>query len=232
MDELVCQGRQIGVIMNKKYILFDLDGTLTDPEEGITKSLQHALEFIDIKVEDRSILKRHIGPPLADGLREFFGLEDGQIEEVIGYFREYFVDKGIFMNYKYEGIEELLDSLVKAGKTLIVATSKPEVLAERILKHFNLDQYFTDICGSNLDETRSKKGEVIAYALEENGIKEKEQVVMIGDRLHDILGAKENGIASIGVLYGFGSREEHVKAGADRIAANLKELEDILLERG
>ncbi len=232
MDELVCQGRQIGVIMNKKYILFDLDGTLTDPKEGITKSLQHALEFIDIKVEDRSILKRHIGPPLADGLREFFGLEDGQIEEVIGYFREYFVDKGIFMNYKYEGIEELLDSLVKAGKTLIVATSKPEVLAERILKHFNLDQYFTDICGSNLDETRSKKGEVIAYALEENGIKEKEQVVMIGDRLHDILGAKENGIASIGVLYGFGSREEHVKAGADRIAANLKELEDILLERG
>jgi phosphoglycolate phosphatase len=218
--------------MNKKYILFDLDGTLTDPEEGITKSLQHALSFIDIKVEDRSILKRHIGPPLADGLREFFGLDDGQIEEVIGYFREYFVDKGIFMNYKYEGIEELLDSLVKAGKTLIVATSKPEVLAERILKHFNLDQYFTDICGSNLDETRSKKGEVIAYALEENGIKEKEQVVMIGDRLHDILGAKENDIASIGVLYGFGSREEHVKAGADRIAADLKELEDILLERG
>jgi len=216
--------------MNKKYILFDLDGTLTDPEEGITKSLQHALAYIGIKVEDRSILRRHIGPPLADGLREFFGLDDGQIEEVIGYFREYFVDKGIFMNYKYEGVEEVLDSLVKAGKTLIVATSKPEVLAERILKHFNLDQYFTDICGSNLDETRSKKGEVIAYALEENGIKEKEQVVMIGDRLHDILGAKENGIASIGVLYGFGSREEHLEAGADAIAADFKELKDILLE--
>ncbi len=216
--------------MNKKYILFDLDGTLTDPEEGITKSLQHALSYIDIKVEDRSILRRHIGPPLADGLREFFGLDDGQIEEVIGYFREYFVDKGIFMNYKYEGVEEVLDSLVKAGKTLIVATSKPEVLAERILKHFNLDQYFTDICGSNLDETRSKKGEVIAYALEENGIKEKEQVVMIGDRLHDILGAKENGIASIGVLYGFGSREEHLEAGADAIAADFNELKDILLE--
>lgn len=216
--------------MNKKYILFDLDGTLTDPEEGITKSLQHALSYIDIKVEDRSILRRHIGPPLADGLREFFGLDDSQIEEVIGYFREYFVDKGIFMNYKYEGVEEVLDSLVKAGKTLIVATSKPEVLAERILKHFNLDQYFTDICGSNLDETRSKKGEVIAYALEENGIKEKEQVVMIGDRLHDILGAKENGIASIGVLYGFGSREEHLEAGADAIAADFKELKDILLE--
>ena len=216
--------------MNKKYILFDLDGTLTDPEEGITKSLQHALSYIDIKVEDRSILRRHIGPPLADGLREFFGLDDGQVEEVIGYFREYFVDKGIFMNYKYEGVEEVLDSLVKAGKTLIVATSKPEVLAERILKHFNLDQYFTDICGSNLDETRSKKGEVIAYALEENGIKEKEQVVMIGDRLHDILGAKENGIASIGVLYGFGSREEHLEAGADAIAADFKELKDILLE--
>ncbi len=216
--------------MNKKYILFDLDGTLTDPEEGITKSLQHALSYIDIKVEDRSILRRHIGPPLADGLREFFGLDDGQIEEVISYFREYFVDKGIFMNYKYEGVEEVLDSLVKAGKTLIVATSKPEVLAERILKHFNLDQYFTDICGSNLDETRSKKGEVIAYALEENGIKEKEQVVMIGDRLHDILGAKENGIASIGVLYGFGSREEHLEAGADAIAADFKELKDILLE--
>lgn len=216
--------------MNKKYILFDLDGTLTDPEEGITKSLQHALAYIGIKVEDRSILRRHIGPPLADGLREFFGLDDGQIEEVIGYFREYFVDKGIFMNYKYEGVEEVLESLVKAGKTLIVATSKPEVLAERILKHFNLDQYFTDICGSNLDETRSKKGEVIAYALEENGIKEKEQVVMIGDRLHDILGAKENGIASIGVLYGFGSREEHLEAGADAIAADFKELKDILLE--
>ncbi|WP_033164359.1 HAD family hydrolase [Clostridium sp. KNHs205] len=215
--------------MNKKYILFDLDGTITDPEEGITKSLQHALSYIGIKVEDRSILKRHIGPPLAGGLREYFGLDDSQIEEVIGYYREYFADKGIFMNYKYEGIEEFLDSLVKAGKTLIVATSKPEIFAERILKHFNLEQYFTDICGSNLDETRSKKGEVIAYALEENGIKEKDQVVMIGDRLHDILGAKENGIASIGVLYGFGSRDELLEAGADKIAADLNELKDILL---
>ncbi|WOO39019.1 HAD family hydrolase [Anaerocolumna sp. AGMB13020] len=217
-------------MMNKKYILFDLDGTITDPEEGITKSLQYALSHIGIKVEDRSILKRHIGPPLAGGLREFFGLDDIQIEEVIGYYREYFVDKGIFMNIKYEGIEELLESLVKAGKILIVATSKPEIFAERIFKHFNLEQYFTDICGSNLDETRSKKGEVIAYALEENGIKEKDQVVMIGDRLHDILGAKENGIASIGVLYGFGSRDELLEAGADKIAADLNELKDILLE--
>lgn len=215
--------------MDKKYILFDLDGTLTDPEEGITKSLQYALAHIDINIEDRSILKRHIGPPLADGLREYFGLQEQQVEEVIGYFREYFLDKGIFMNYKYQGIEELLDNLVKAGKTLIVATSKPEVLAERILEHFKLNQYFTDICGSNLDDTRSKKGEVIAYALEKNKITEKEQVVMVGDRLHDILGAKENGVASIGVLYGFGSREEHNKAGADRIATDLIELKDILL---
>lgn len=216
--------------MTKKYILFDLDGTLTDPQEGITKSLQYALHHVGIEVENLDTLKKHIGPPLIDGLREFWGLKEDQIKEATFRYREYFKDKGIFLNEKYEGIDSLLDSLVRYGKTLILATSKPEPFAREILVHFDLDRYFTDICGATLDDTRRKKGDIIAYALEKNGICVKDQAVMIGDRLHDIEGAKENGISSIGVLYGFGTREELAEAGADRIAENLKELKELLAE--
>lgn len=216
--------------MIKRYLLFDLDGTLTNPKEGITKSLQYALHHVGIEVEDLDSLEKHIGPPLIDGLRDIQGLKEEEIKEAARWYREYFKEKGIFLNVKYEGIDDLLDTLVKAGRTLILATSKPEEFARKIMEHFNLDHYFTDICGAAMDDTRRKKGDIIAYALKKNGINDKEQVVMIGDRLHDIIGARENGISSIGVLYGFGSKEELTEAGAGSLAKDLKELKDILLK--
>ncbi|SHK72121.1 phosphoglycolate phosphatase [Anaerocolumna jejuensis DSM 15929] len=216
--------------MIKRYLLFDLDGTLTNPKEGITKSLQYALHHVGIEVEDLDSLEKHIGPPLIDGLRDIQGLKEEEIKEATRWYREYFKEKGIFLNVKYEGIDDLLDTLVKAGRTLILATSKPEEFAREILVHFNLDHYFTDICGAAMDDTRRKKGDIIAYALKKNGINDKEQVVMIGDRLHDIKGARENGISSIGVLYGFGSKEELTEAGAGSLAKDLEELKDILLK--
>lgn len=216
--------------MIKRYLLFDLDGTLTNPKEGITKSLQYALHHVGIEVEDLDSLEKHIGPPLIDGLRDIQGLKEEEIKEAARWYREYFKEKGIFLNVKYEGIDDLLDTLVKAGRTLILATSKPEEFARKIMEHFNLDHYFTDICGAAMDDTRRKKGDIIAYALKKNGINDKEQVVMIGDRLHDIIGARENGISSIGVLYGFGSKEELTEAGAGSLAKDLEELKDILLK--
>ncbi|SHO49187.1 HAD family hydrolase [Anaerocolumna xylanovorans] len=215
--------------MIKKYMLFDLDGTLTDSKEGITKSLQYALRYVGIEVENLDVLDRHIGPPLVDGLREIWGLEEEQVQEAVTRYREYFKDKGIFLNAKYKGIDSLLEALVKADKTLILATSKPEEFARKILAHFDLDRYFEDICGATMDDTRRKKTDIIAYALMKNGIRDKEQVVMIGDRFHDIIGAKENGISSIGVLYGYGSKEELTEAGADAIAGDLAELKEILI---
>lgn len=212
-----------------KYILFDLDGTLTDPEEGITKSLQYALRHMGINVDDLTTLRRHIGPPLKEGLMEYWGFDEEKTEEAIVWYREYFAKEGMYQNKVYRGIKEVLETLVSEGKKLILATSKAEKYARLIMEHFELDRYFTDMCGASLDGVRGKKGDVIRYALEKNKIINTEEVVMVGDRLHDILGAKENGIKSIGVLYGFGSKEELKSAGADKIAKDLEELKNILL---
>lgn len=212
-----------------KYILFDLDGTLTDPEEGITKSLQYALRHMGIEVEDLTTLRRHIGPPLKEGLMEYWGFDEEKTEEAIVWYREYFAKAGMFQNIVYPGVEKVLEALTAEGKKLILATSKAEKYAILIMEHFGLDKYFTDMCGASMDGTRGKKGDVIHYALEKNQITNKDEVVMVGDRLHDIKGAKANGIKSIGVLYGFGDREELELAGADKIAQNLEELKSILL---
>ncbi len=212
-----------------KYILFDLDGTLTDPEEGITKSLQYALRHMGIEVEDLTTLRRHIGPPLKEGLMEYWGFDEEKTEEAIVWYREYFAKAGMFQNIVYPGVEKVLEALTAEGKKLILATSKAEKYAILIMEHFGLDKYFTDMCGASMDGTRGKKGDVIHYALEKNQITNKDEVVMVGDRLHDIKGAKANGIKSIGVLYGFGEREELELAGADKIAQNLEELKSILL---
>ncbi len=212
-----------------KYILFDLDGTLTNPKEGITKSMQYALKYMGIEVEDLDSLCKHIGPPLKDGLKEFWNFNEEEASQAVAKYREEYSVTGIFQNEEYVGMRELLQRLTKAGKQLIVATSKPEVFAKKIMEHFNLAQYFIDICGSNMDYTRAKKGEVIQYALTKNHVTELDQVIMVGDRLHDMVGAKENGIESIGVLYGFGSRDELVQAGAGQIAETVKDLGEILL---
>jgi phosphoglycolate phosphatase len=204
----------------------DLDGTLTNSMLGITKSVQYALKSFDIIENDLNNLCSYIGPPLKTSFQKYHSLSPEEADAAVVKYREYFTVTGIFENEVYEGMEELLAKLVKAGKKLVVATSKPEVFARRILEHFNLEHYFTDICGATLDNARGTKEEVIRYALEKNGITDYSCVVMVGDRRHDVEGAKSVGIASIGVLYGFGSREELEKAGADRIADTVEDIYD------
>ncbi len=214
----------------KKYILFDLDGTVTNPKEGITKSIQYALHHMGIEVEDLDSLCRHIGPPLKYGFMDFWGFSEEEADRGVSLYREYFTVTGIYQNHEYEGMKEFLECLARAGKKLIVATSKPEEFARLIMEHFHLEQYFQDICGACMDGRRDKKGDVIRYALKKNRITDPDQVVMVGDRFYDIEGARENNIDSIGVLYGFGSLEELTGAGAGAIAKTLKDLKTILLE--
>ena len=213
-----------------KYILIDLDGTITDPKLGITKSIQYALKAFNIPVQDLDSLCKFIGPPLRTSFMEEYGFDEVKTEEAIAKYREYFAVTGLYENVVYYGMEELLSKLKRAGKTLIVATSKPEIFAQRILDHFGLSKYFDGICGATLDHSRGTKEEVIRYALERHNIREHSQVVMVGDRLHDIEGAKSVGIASIGVLYGYGSKEELEEAGADRIAATVEELYEVIMD--
>lgn len=209
--------------MSYKYILFDLDGTLTDSKEGITKSVQYALKKFNIEVENLDILEKFVGPPLKESFIEFYNFSDDKAVEAVKYYREYFKDKGIFENEVYDGIENFLDKLKELGFKLILATSKPQVFAEIILTHFDLMKYFYDFAGSSLDGTRGKKGDVIKYVLDKHNIKTKD-AVMIGDRKYDIIGARENNIYSIGVTYGYGSIEELKDAKADCIVGSLDEL--------
>ncbi len=201
-----------------RYLLFDLDGTLTDPGIGITNSVMYALRKFDINVDDRTSLYRFIGPPLKDSFERFCGFPPAQTEIAVGYYREYFRETGIFENEVYDGISELLATLKEKGKTLAVATSKPEEFAVRILRHFGLYEYFDLAAGATMDDTRNKKADVIRYALEKLGVSDKSEAIMIGDREHDIIGANENGLDSIGVLFGYGDLEELEKAGASYIA--------------
>ena len=205
-------------------ILFDLDGTLTDPGLGITNSVMYALKKWGIEAPDRASLYRFIGPPLQDSFREYYGFSQEDALRAVDVYREYFREKGLYENEVYPGVEKLLQVLKEQGKTLVLATSKPEEFAVRILRHFGLDRYFTVMAGATMDPSRSKKGDVIAYALRESGVTELSKAVMIGDREHDIFGAKQNGLDSIGVLFGYGDREELEKAGATYIAATVEDI--------
>lgn len=215
----------------KKYILFDLDGTLTDPMEGITKSVQYALRSFGIDVEDRTQLLRFIGPPLAESFMKFYGFDEQQAKEAVEKYREYFTPTGIFENEVYDGVPGMLARLKEDGKCLILATSKPAKYAEMILEHFGLRQYFSFVSGSNFDGTRVKKAEVIQYAMDENGIEDVETAVMVGDREHDVIGAKQVGMECIGVLYGYGNAKELEDAGADYVAESVAGLERLLREK-
>ncbi len=215
--------------MKYEVILFDLDGTLTDPGEGITNSVAYALENFNIAVPDRPSLYRFIGPPLVGSFMEFYGFSRDEALLAVKYYREYFSVRGLFENAVYPQIPETLEALKRAGKRLIVATSKPEPYSVQILEHFGLDGYFEKIAGSTMDETRTDKAEVIAYALESRGINDSIRTVMVGDRSHDVLGAKKNGLPCIGVLYGYGNRAELLEAGADVIAESVEALRDELL---
>lgn len=190
-------------------------------------SVKHALRRYHIEEQDEETLRKFIGPPLAESFQRYYGLSAEEAKRAIEYYREYYTAGGMFENKVYEGIPELLEGLKAAGKTLIVATSKPELFAEQILEHFDLARYFDCIAGASMDEVRVNKDEIIDYALDKCGIKDKRQMVMIGDREHDIFGAKRNGLASIGVLFGFGSREELESAGADYIVETPEEIAEI-----
>lgn len=201
-----------------QYILFDLDGTLTDPGIGITNSVAYALEKYNITVEDRTELYKFIGPPLQDSFMEFYGFSEMESKKAVEYYREYFRDKGIFENEVYEGIPELLQTLKGAGKQVILATSKPEEFARQILEHFDLIQYFDFVAGATMDGSRSEKADIIQYALDKCMIKDTSKVIMVGDRKHDIIGAAKNKLPAIGVLFGYGSEEELRNAGAKYLA--------------
>ena len=209
------------------YLFFDLDGTLTDPAQGITNSFIHALKYFGIEIPSYETLCTFIGPPLPDTFKTQFGFDDKKAAEGVKKYREYFAAKGLLENSVYPGIKELLAGLKDAGKKLVVATSKPEEYSVRIIEHFGLAQYFENVCGSLMDESRSKKDEVIAYAIERNHISDKSKILMIGDRKHDILGAKKIGLKSCGVLFGYGNRKELEEAGADFIAENVSRLDKI-----
>lgn len=217
--------------MKYQYILFDLDGTITESEPGIVNSVCYALEKMGITVEDRADLKKFIGPPLVDSMKQYYKMSQEDAEKAVVYYREYYAEKGIFENSVYAGFVEAAQRLKAAGKVLAVATSKPEAYAKRIAEHFGFTDLFVEIYGASMDGSRINKSDVIQYALDALGVQEagKEEVLMIGDRSHDVLGAKKNGIDCMGVLYGYGSREELKQAGAKYIAETTTAIADLIL---
>ncbi len=214
---------------NYQYILWDLDGTLTDPMVGITKSVQYALQCQGIVQEDLRELCSFIGPPLADTFRELYHFSELQIREAVRKYRERFSIVGWRENVVYPGIPELLKQLCENGKCMMVATSKPEEFARQILEYFQLADYFTFIGGATLDGVRSRKEEVIAYVLDANGISCLSEAVMIGDRKYDIYGGRQCGLDTIGVGYGYGSLQELEEAGADAVVETIADLKHLLL---
>lgn len=193
--------------MHHSIILFDLDGTLTDPREGITRSVQYALAKLGIDEPDLSALEHFIGPPLLQCFMATYGLDEDTAWQAVNHYRERFRITGLYENQPFEGIEVLLEGLRAQGRTLYIATSKPTVFAEEIARHFGFHQHFQRIYGSELDGTRTNKVELIAHLLQEERL-QPGSALMIGDRKHDLIGARSNGLQSVAVGYGFGSREE------------------------
>lgn len=222
-----------------QYILFDLDGTLTDPKLGITGCVQYALRKLGMEAPDANALEPFIGPPLMDSFREFCGLDEEKGAQAVAYYRERYAVDGLFENEAYPGIVQMLIRLQQAGCHLAVASSKPEVFVKKILEHFGMLSCFEVVVGSGLDGSRVRKEEVLEEALrqllgERVPAKETsayaEGVVMVGDRKFDIQGAKAYGIASVGVAYGYAAEGELEEAGADRIVKTVQELEEALIK--
>ena len=218
-------------MLNRPYhtLLFDLDGTLTDPVEGIVNSVAYALDKFGITVEDKTTLHRFIGPPLVDSFRDFYGFTDEQARQALAYYREYYATTGIHQNRVYDGMRELLYDLRQHGYRLMVATSKPEMYARRIFDVCGLAKYFEVIAGSDMAEKRAEKAQVVAYALSQSGTDRYDGFVMIGDRRFDVEGARTQGLPCVGVLFGYGDRAELEQAGARHIVASVRELRDLLL---
>lgn len=204
--------------------LFDLDGTLTDPGLGIKNSIRYALEQLHLPALTEAELDCFIGPPLLDSFQRYCHVSAEEASRLLVAYREYFTDRGMFENLVYDGIPEALEALRARGARLFVATSKPELFAKQILAHFDLTKYFTFIGGSTMDETRTDKADVIAYVMEQTGIRPEESV-MIGDRVYDVRGGAACGMSTVGVLYGYGSREE--LSHADRLISQPLELAEV-----
>lgn len=213
-----------------RTILFDLDGTLTDPGIGITNSVAYALDKFGIHPASREELYPFIGPPLIDSFQMFFHFPPEDAKQAVAYYREYYNGKGIYENTLYEGIEGMLRSLQNLGCRMMVATSKPEEFTLRILDYFHIRSFFSFVAAATMDGTRGTKEEIIAYALDKGHIADKQSAVMVGDRKYDILGAKKMGLASIGVLYGYGSEEELIESGAGHLARQVGDIKDIICQ--
>lgn len=215
------------------YLLFDLDGTLTDPKEGICKSVQYALKCMGIEEPDLDKLEPYIGPPLKDSFMQFHGLSEEDAEKAISHYRVRFKDTGIFENMLYPGVEELLSACVACGSVLAIASSKPEVFVKRILEHFGISGYFTVVVGSELNGVRGRKEEVVEEALHQLHMLRGETLsrlntAMIGDRIFDLQGAEINGIAAIGVSFGYAPEGELEGAQAVYIADTVEQLQAFL----
>lgn len=217
--------------MRYQYILFDLDGTITESGPGIINSVYYALGKMGRKVTDKEGLRKFIGPSLSESMKKYYGMTQEEADQAVTYYREYFSEKGIFENSVYEGFMDSANRLKEKEKVLVIATSKPEEYARRIAEKFGFAGTFLHICGASMDGSLVEKADVIRYALKKTGISAEDygKVLMVGDRMHDILGAKENGIDSMGVLYGYGSREELETAGADYIAETTREVAEMIL---
>lgn len=211
--------------MEKKAILFDLDGTLTDSGEGIINCAALGLRHFGLPVPDRETMREFVGPPLHQMFHKY-GVPEERCEEAVEVYRSRYNTVGKFENHPYPGIHEMLAELKSGGHRLFVATSKPEALSIEIMEKFDLAKYFERICGASLDRSRSEKADVIAYLLTQ--VQDVEKTVMVGDTVYDVLGAKAHGIPTIGVAWGYGSAEEMRSAGAIAIANTVEELTALL----
>lgn len=211
------------IILNYKNILFDLDGTLTDPAKGITNSVAYALRYYGIEAADRSALCAFIGPPLAYSFNKYYGFDQKQCLEAIEIYREYFSVKGKFENSVYDGIIPMLQALRNRGFRLFIATSKPQKFALEIAEHFGFEKYFEAIRGIPMNGENMTKGQVINGVLQEFSL-DAAKTLMVGDRSYDVIGAKENGLNCAGVLYGYGSKSELKDSGADYIIESVHKL--------
>lgn len=210
------------------HILFDLDGTITDPREGIVACFKHAFTSLEIEVPEHIKLESYIGPPINDVFRELCGAD--LVEEAIASYRERFSARGLYENRLYDGIVECLSGLLDQVDALYVVTSKPTIYSEKIVEHFEIQRFFKAIYGSNLDGSLANKAELIKHVIESEGIR-AEDAVMIGDRKFDVVGARANGVPAIGVLWGFGTEQELRVAGAERICHRPTDLREAILAR-
>ncbi len=211
-----------------KVVLFDLDGTISDSGRGITNSVKYSLKKFGMEEENYEKLKRFVGPPLYASYEKYYGFSHDEAVKAVEYYREYYNAGGIFELELYDGVIDLLKYLKALGKKIILATSKPEIYAEKIAEHFGFLEYFDNISGALLDGSRIEKDDIIRYAIDRVGVSDISECIMIGDRSYDVLGAKAFKMDSIGVTYGYGTREELIDAGATYIVNRAEEIKNII----